>query len=313
MSESDPRIVVIGAHAPGVLVRVDRIPIAGETVIAREYSEPLDGGKGSNQALAVSRLGEPVAFVGKIGSDARGREAEALLRDSGVNTRHLLRSESQPTGNGVNLLDADGTPAMITVTGANAELSVEDVELALTELSSAKVLLVQLEIPVEVALHALKRGKQLGMLTVLNAAPACVEAQSLSGQDIDVLVVNEIEAQTLLATTTTATERRTLATRLREGTGIDGVIVTLGEQGLVGCDGLGTWHHKAISVPTLDTSGAGDVFCAALTIQLQAGSDLRTGSSWAALAAAASVTRLGTIEAFPSPADVERLRAGQPL
>lgn len=305
---SDARIVVVGAHAPGVLIHVDRIPVAGETVLARGYSELLDGGKGSNQAVAASRLGGRVAFVGRLGADTRGQQAADMLVNDGVDIRHVLRSAQEPTGTGVNLLDNTGTPAMVTVPGANAGLTVEDVEQALVALSGASVLLVQLEIPEQVALAALRQGRRLGMLTMLNAAPAGLDINVLSGDFIDVLLVNQVEAQTLLHTD--ADEGVELARLLHARTGIGRIVVTLGGDGLACCEKDCCWRLPSAPVTVVDTSGAGDAFCAALAVKLAERETLREACGWAAWVAALSVTRPGTIEAFPTVEDLDALTAG---
>jgi ribokinase len=302
VSDSTPQLLVVGAHAPGVLIKVAHIPAAGETVLALDYSEPLDGGKGSNQALAAARLGTSVAFVGCLGKDGRGDTALALLEETGVDVRHLRRSESLPTGTGVNLLDEAGTPAMVTVLGANSELANGDLDRAFAAWPSARTLLVQLEIPVPVALHALHVGRSLGMLTMLNAAPASADVSQLSASDIDVLIVNEVEAQTLIGDDRSALGG-SLAERLHVLTGIERVVVTMGEAGISAWDGS-TWRLPAHRVETVDTSGAGDVFCAALATRLADTHDLKEACRWASTAAAVSVATSGTIESFPTAAQV---------
>jgi ribokinase len=297
---------VVGAHAPGVLVKVVRIPTAGETVLATDYCEPLDGGKGSNQALAAARLGNSVAFVGCLGKDGRGDAGWALLADSGVDVGHLRRSESLPTGTGVNLLDEAGTPAMVTVLGANGELSKADIDKAFASSPSAQTLLVQLEIPVPVALHALRVGRSRGIVTLLNAAPASADVSELSDGDISILIVNEVEAETLLGDEDSVLSGASLAERLHVRTGIERVVVTLGEDGLSGWDG-NSWQLPAYRVDTVDTSGAGDVFCAALATRLAQTPDLREACHWASAAAAVSVATSGTIDSFPTAAQVDRM------
>jgi ribokinase len=308
VSDAPRRILVVGGHAPGVLIRVPRIPVTGETVIARDYSEPLDGGKGSNQAIAAARLGGSVGFVGRLGNDARGDLAADLMRDAGVQTRWTVRSTTQPTGTGVNLLDDEGTPAMVSVLGANAELSDEDVDRALDGSATDTIVLVDLEIPVEVALHALRSAHEREMLTLLNAAPAIVDITDVTPDAVDVLVVNEVEARTLLAGDEVAESGQELATALRDRTAVRDVVVTLGPDGHAGHDEDGAWSEPAHAVSPVDTSGAGDVFCAALAVQLAAGQKLRDACAWASFASAVSITRPGTIEGFPTVLDVDRLR-----
>ncbi len=133
-----PRIVVIGSHAPGLLIHVQRVPVAGETVIGWDFDEPQDGGKGSNQAIASARLGMPTSFVGCIGKDRLGTEAAGWLKEEGVDLNYLYSSTSKSTGAGINILDESGVPAMVTSMGANAEVSCEQVETALRGLKTPK-------------------------------------------------------------------------------------------------------------------------------------------------------------------------------
>jgi len=194
---------------------------------------------------------------------------------------------------------------MVTVPGANAGLSAEDVERALAGLPSPEVLLVQLEIPEKVALAALRQGRLLGMLTMLNAAPATIDLDALSGDFIDVLVVNQVEAQTLLDTA--VEDGAELATLLHARTGIGRVVVTLGGKGLAACKDAVSWRLPSAPVEVVDTSGAGDAFCAALAVRLAERETLCAACSWASWAAAISVTRPGTIEAFPTLDDLDAL------
>ena len=108
-----PQIVVIGSHAPGLLIRVQRVPVAGETVIGWDFEEPKDGGKGSNQAIASARLGVFTSFVGGIGRDHLGIKAESWLKEEGVDVNYLYSSKSKSTGVGFNILNESGVPATL--------------------------------------------------------------------------------------------------------------------------------------------------------------------------------------------------------
>jgi len=197
MSDADPQIVVIGSHAPGLFVRVQRIPTAGETVLGWDLHEIKDGGKGSNQAIAAARLGVVASFVGCIGTDRLGAECEDWLREEEVEISHLYRSQSKGTGAGINIVDENGIPAMVTSLGANEELSCQQVETALEGLRGAKVMLTQFEILPEVALYAARIAHRYKMTTIINPAPAF--AVNLTQLELaDVLIPNDVEAKTLL-------------------------------------------------------------------------------------------------------------------
>jgi ribokinase len=301
----EPEIVVVGSHAPGLFVRVKRPPLPGETVIGWDYHEPVDGGKGSNQAIAAARLGARTRFIGCVGSDRLGEEGERWMREAGVDTSRLRKTASSATGNGFILLADDGVPAMVTCLGANGELGESQVEEDLGAFSGARVLLTQLEINPPVALHAIKVARRLGMLTILNPAPA-LPSWSAGLDQVDFLTPNESEAKQLLGI---AVEREVdperLAEQLLASSGAGVVLVTAGEWGVAGCERGGSWSIRPPQVPVVDTSGAGDVFCAALAIGLARGETAFAAADWACTAAALSVTKSGTIPAFPSLEEVQ--------
>ena len=304
---SQTDIVVVGSHAPGIFVRVKRIPKAGETVIGWDFhDEPKDGGKGSNQAIAAALLEGKTSFVGCFGRDRIGDEGEKWLKEVGVDTTWLKRHETVTSGVGFILLDDNGVPAMVTSMGANEEITKEDVEKALRAMSDAKVMLTQFEMPIDVALHAAKIAKELGMVSIVNPGPA--PENPVSGLDgATILIPNETEAQILLGQELgDKYDAEKLANDLRQKYNIPVVIITLGEDGFVGVDDNGTWKQKSLVVDVVDTSGAGDVFCSALAVSIVNGNTIREASKWACKVASLSVTKPGTIPAYPTLSEVEQ-------
>jgi ribokinase len=292
------RIVVVGSHAPGLFLRVKRPPLPGETVIGWDYQEPVDGGKGSNQAIAAARLGGLVSYVGCLGNDRIGDDGARWMAEAGVDLTYTRRSTTA-TGLGFIMLDENGVPAMVSSLGANAELGVDDVEAALHGLPEARLLLTQFEIDLQVALHAARSARRRGLISILNPAPA--PEAPIEGLDCaDFLVPNEGEAALLLGLSTgDSVELEEMAWQLREKSGAGVVLITLGDQGVVGCDNEDTWTVLPPPVEVVDTSGAGDVFCAALAVALVEGKSVRIASAWACAVASLSVTRPGTIPAYP--------------
>ncbi|RPI97777.1 MAG: ribokinase [Chloroflexi bacterium] len=305
MSDTPP-IIVVGSHAPGIFLRVKRVPRAGETVIGWDFQEPMDGGKGSNQAIAAARLGAGVSFVGCVGCDRIGDDGERWMRDAGVDTRYLRRSSTTASGIGFIVLDDDGVPAMVTSMGANAELTKEDIDEALAGIDGARVLLTQFEIDPQIALYAARAARERGLIAIVNPAPA--PDSPLAGLDAaSILTPNETEAKVLVGLDPEAPiELELLARRTRERTDVEQVIVTAGERGAVGADQTGVWTVTPPAVKVVDTSGAGDVFCAALAVGLVAGHTLRAAAQWAVAVATLSVTRAGTIPAYPTQEEVTR-------
>ncbi len=306
-----PQIIVVGSHTPGIFLRVKRVPRAGETVIGWDYQEPMDGGKGSNQAIAAARLGARVSFVGCVGRDRIGDTGERWMREAGVDTRWLLRSEKTASGVGFIMLDENGVPAMVTSLGASAELSESDVDRSLAAMKGASVLLTQFEIKPAVAIYAARTARLLGMTTIINPAPAVEFMDGLKWASI--LIPNETEAKILLGMDPSAKiDPVILARQLREHSQAETVVVTLGEKGIAGADAAGEWLAAPPPVRAVDTSGAGDVFCAALAVGLVQGETVRQASRKACAIAALSVTKPGTIPSFPSREEAEAFLHGHP-
>jgi len=303
---ADIDIVIVGSHAPGIFVRVKRIPKAGETVIGWDFHEPKDGGKGSNQAIAAALLEGKTSFVGCFGQDRIGDTGQQWLQEAGVDTTWLLRHQTVSSGVGFIILDEQGIPAMVTSMGANQELSKDHIEKALRELSAAKVMLTQFEIPVDVALYAAQTAKSLGMISIVNPGPAPEKLiDDLSCASI--LIPNETEAQVLLGNMPDENfDAEELAKSLKSHFNIPVVIITLGEEGFVGVDDEGIWKKRALKVNAVDTSGAGDVFCSALAVGIVNGKSIRQAANWACDVASLSVTKPGTIPAYPRLEDVYR-------
>jgi len=307
MTEATTQIVVVGSHAPGLFVRVERIPLAGETVIGWDYQEPVDGGKGSNQAIAAAKLGVKTSFVGCLGKDRLGQEAAKWMRDVGVDISFTSYCDTRSTGVGFIILNKNGVPAMVTTMGANEELDSQQVDIALKSLRGAKVMLTQFEIRPEVALHASLVAKENQMTAIINPAPAAeIHPSRLSVADI--VIPNETEAKLLLGyKPELEIDPIVMANELRNKSSVSCVIITLGDQGFVGFDQSGSWGGKAPEVDVVDTSGAGDVFCAAFAAGIARGWTYRLSSEWACQVAAFSVTRAGTIPAFPTMEEVKNI------
>lgn len=305
-SGQSPQIIVVGSHAPGLFMRVHRPPLAGETLIGWDFQEPVDGGKGSNQAIAAARLGMRTAFVGCVGRDSLGDEVKRWFEKEGIDSRFLYRSDATSTGAGFILLDDNGVPAMVTSMGANEDLTVDKVERALQAFVGATVLLTQFEIQPSVALFAARLAHSNGILSIVNPAPAAkISLAEFAGSDI--VIPNETEALQLMGMTSAAGySPEQLAIELRSRCEVACVIITLGEKGIAGADAAGAWRVCPPEVKAVDTSGAGDMYCAALAAALVNGMDQRDASRWACQAAAFSVTRPGTIPAYPTVSEVHQ-------
>ena len=127
MSDAPGAIVVVGAHCPGLFIRVHAVPRPGETVLGWHLDEPRDGGKATNQAVAAARLGAPVTFVSLVGDDERGHDTRRWLREEGIDVEHLMQ-EPGATDVGFVILADDGVPAIVSAGDRSAGLTAERIE-----------------------------------------------------------------------------------------------------------------------------------------------------------------------------------------
>ena len=258
---------MVGSANLDLVYRVERIPAAGETVLATA-SDTAPGGKGNNQVTAAARAGADASFIAALGTDAAGDRLEASLVESGVALH--LRRVGAPTGTALITVDDRGENAIVVDSGANRMLT----ELTAEEravIADARVLLLQLETPMATVAEAAAVARAAGTTVVLNAAPIRYLPRELL-DDVDLLIVNEHEAAHLAGDLRQAgrvdADEHALAAVLGE-LGL-AVIITLGARGaLVSVPGGGDALVAGLPVDAVDTTGAGDTFCGALVAELE--------------------------------------------
>jgi ribokinase len=267
------------------------LPGPGETVEGDTF-DLAQGGKGANQAVAVARLGKQVAFVTRVGKETRGEEMLAQLKREGVNTRHVVRDETEPTGAAVIHVSREGQKQILTAPGANRRLSTADVEAAAKTIRAAKVLLLQLEVPLEAVAAALRVARDAGVRTVLDPAPPVPLSDAVL-QLVDVIRPNAAEAQVLTGIDVKNEESARLAAQQLLGRGVKAAAVDTGSGGnlLVWREGEAWLPHY--SVESVDATGAGDAFAAALAVMLAENRPWLEAGQFASAAAALATTKLG--------------------
>src|SRR5450755_3348647 len=165
------KITVVGSYLVALVMETERIPLQGETLMAKNF-RTTHGGKGSNQAIQAARLGASVNFIGRIGNDSFGKAFLVLLDQEKINRDFVFISEDLPTGAGFIVSAADGYNLITIDIAAIRSFGKEDIDRALSPDASNEILLTQLEIPLETALYALELSKLRGAFTILNPAPA---------------------------------------------------------------------------------------------------------------------------------------------
>jgi ribokinase len=272
-----PRVAVVGSYGVGLTFGAARAPERGETVIGTLFRTD-DGGKGSNQAVGAARLGAEVAFLTAVGADSFGDRAHELWEREGVDASAVIRSD-EPTMTAAILVEATGDNRIVIVPGALSTLTPAHVEGFAPQIAAADALLVQLEIPLETALRALEVGDEAGVRTILNPAPAPPEPIAPRA---DYIAPNETEADAVAGATGT-------------------LVVTLGEEGAR----LGDELVPAFPARAVDTTGAGDAFCAAFAVALAEGASDVDAVRWGCAAGAHMVEHPGVIPGLPTRAQLE--------
>lgn len=302
---STEKVAVVGSFVVGLTLRADRFPTTGETVLARDF-DLGPGGKGSNQAVQVARLGTDVEFIGVIGADDFARIATDLYRTEGVGTTHLVQTSERNTGVGFIILDGSGDNRILLDPGTNDAFTPAHVDDAAPAFDRSSVVIAQLEIPADTARSGLAAGKAAGCTTILNPAPARPVPQD-TFEVVDILTPNQTEARVILGLAPDDPhDDLDLCDQLR-GLGVGTVVLTRGECGAVVVDAAGVTKIEPFRVDVTDTTGAGDAFNGALAAALAAGMDLHSAARRAAAAGALACTKLGVIPALPTAAAVDKL------
>ena len=309
--DGKPRILVIGSINMDVVLRAEKFPAPGETVVGTDLSL-IPGGKGANQAVALSRLGASASLVGCVGMDPWGKELTGKLEENGVDTVYVVSDESLPTGNATIIVDSDGENRIVLIAGANDALRPDHVDAALDAESSCDAILLQLEIPLQTVYHAISAGAARGIPVILDAGPPrAVPLEKLRG--VTVLSPNESETEALTGIRPGDLDSAAKAAALlEESTGANEVVLKLGERGALFKDNGRYELAEAYQVEVVDTTAAGDSFTAALALEHSRGAGIAKAVRRALAAGALAVTRLGAQPSLPTAEEVDRLQGITP-
>lgn len=304
-------VIVVGGINTDYLVTGRSLPTPGTTVEGDVFQE-APGGKGANAAVAAARLGAHVALVGRVGSDVRGREILRRLDAEGVDVRSVDRDPEVPSGVALIMVGADGEKQILTAPGANRNVTVGDLASAFERIERARVLLVQLEVPMEAVEAAVVFARARGATVVLDPAPPRAVSDALL-KDVQVIRPNADEAKSItgIAVDSQATARLAGEQLLRRGVGA-AVVGAPGGNLVVTAAGE-TWLPH-FEVETVDATGAGDAFAAALAVEVARGACILDACRFAAAAAALATTEVGAQAGLATREQAEALlRRGSPL
>jgi ribokinase len=310
------RILVIGSSNTDMVIKTEKIPVPGETILGGKFLlNP--GGKGANQAVAAARLGGKVTFVAKRGNDLFGNQAVGLFMREGIDTQYIVKDPELPSGVALITVDSKGENSIVVAPGSNGNLLQDDIPLKIFNSGKFGILLLQLEIPLKTVEYSAILASENDIKVILNPAPAQGLTDDLL-KHIWLLIPNESETEILSGIKVHDISSAKEATTALQEKGVKNVIITMGEAGAYVKSENFTGMIPGIKVKAVDTTAAGDVFNGAIAVAISEGKDLKEAVEFANKAASISVTRMGAQasapyrnEIDPSPAQAGSLLKGQ--
>jgi ribokinase len=290
-------IYVIGSSNTDMVVKTEKLPLPGETVIGGTFfMNP--GGKGANQAVAAARLGGRVTFIARVGADLFGSQALQQFQKENIDTRFITQDPENPSGVALIGVDRQGENTIIVAPGSNRQLNVKDVANAFEHIEEKSIILIQLEIPQETVEFAILSGKKKNCDVILNPAPVQpVDDNAL--RNLSIITPNETEAEMLTRIRITDLKTAEQAARQLHQSGVPNVIITLGSKGAFVSTGSNGKLVDAPKVTAVDTTAGGDCFNGALAVALAEGMKIEEAVGFACKAASLSVTRMGAQSSMP--------------
>ena len=297
-------IVVLGSLNADNIMKMPRMPLVGETMALTDVTT-APGGKGANQAVAASRQGANVSFIGAVGNDSNGQFMRATLLTNGVNVDAVTTNSEVPTGSAYIMLQENGANTILIHGGANQALTTMEIDADV--IAQADTLIAQFEVPLDVITTAFKIAKANNVQTILNPAPAVYDLTPELMRVTDIILPNETEEQLLSGITVKNDEA--VLNRVSDALLAKGVarsIITLGDAGSFVADGDKRWWAKPNKVHAVDTTGAGDTFIGTLASVIDSDfSNLDEAVKRASIASAIAVTRAGAIPSIPTRDEVD--------
>jgi len=301
------KIAVIGSFVTDFIFKTPRRPVKGETIIGTSFELAM-GGKGANQAMMAALLGADVSMIGRVGNDSFGDMQIENMKKAGVNTEFIIKDSQYGTGSSGIVLDAEGDNSIVFIPLANNAVSKEDFNNALPAVQEADAVLVQLELPLKVNLHAVVKSKKLGRRVILDPAPACALEDDFY-KNSDIMTPNETEAAILSGIEVIDAESAEKAARIISSKGCPTVIITLGANGSLVLDQDKAAHYPAPKINAVDSTAAGDAFTGSLAVFLSEGRPLDEAVQLAGFCGALTASKLGAQPSLPSRSDVAAFAA----
>jgi ribokinase len=290
-------VMVIGSLNMDLVVHVKRMPRLGETVRGSDL-RLIPGGKGANQAAATALLGNKVILLGRVGKDEFGSSLIANQKLIGVVTDHIIQDESTATGTAMITVDEQGNNSIVISAGANGKVTPKDIEKVTGLIKTAKILILQLEIPLDAVSKAVETAHRFSVPVVLNPSPV-LDLPKEMWPLIDHLILNETEASSISGIDVQDLPSTQEAAKEILDLGVKNVIITLGANGSYLMNGNFGKHIPTLKVDVVDTTAAGDAFIGGFVTGLMNCFSLPQSALYGSCSGAVSVSRHGAQSSLP--------------
>lgn len=298
------KIAVVGGFGVAETMVVASAPEAGETVSGGLFSSG-PGGKGSNQAVQISRLGTPSLLVTAVGNDAYAQVGRDLWAIEGVDESAVVTVDA-PTMIGFIIVDQEGENRIALAPGALDAIDSAAIEPSMATILECDMVVVSWELSPSIGHDIIRRAKAAGLTTVCNTAPA-VEIPDDVLECLDYVIPNEGEASTIANLKGWPTDSLDSIAAAFKKSGARNVIITLGPDGVLLMSEDETIRIPAVPArKVVDTTGAGDSFVGSFAHAIARGSEVKEAVRFAATAASIAVESLEVIPSLPTIQDVER-------
>lgn len=300
---TNKKIVVVGSSNTDMIIKLEHIPKPGETVLGGEFSI-APGGKGANQAVSAARADGNVIFIARVGDDIFGEKAVKGFIQDGINVEYVIRDKNAPSGVALIFVDKKGENSIAVASGANANLSPNDIINVKDVIADSSIMLIQLEIPIETVNETVKIAYENKVKVILNPAPAQHLSDDLL-KKIDIITPNETETEILTGIKIENEKCMEKAGNLLLEKGIETVLITIGKHGVYVVNKDLKGIIPGFKVNPVDTTAAGDVFNGVLAVTLSENMSLKNAVRFSNAAAALSVTKLGAQTSAPFRDEIE--------
>ncbi len=298
------KALVIGSLNMDMTVKVEELPKLGETIFGNDFYESC-GGKGANQAVAVSKLGMKTEMIGMVGKDSQGEKLIQNLNKYGIISDNVIKSD-ELTGRAIITVDRKGDNNIIVIPGSNFKITKEHIQAKQDVIASSDVVILQNEIPSETVEFSLLKAKELGKITIFNPAPA----RKLSGEvfkNTDYLILNETEMEEIFEIKFNDEEYTEKISIKKKEYGIKNIILTLGDKGsILFSKDNNIKKYDVYKVKAVDTTAAGDSFIGAFTMKICESGNSDEAIKYATAVSAIVVTRQGAQDSIPTREEIEK-------